>query len=88
MFVVLVLSDRMHFWLFFPSKGNEYMFDQKKQFTKVNQLCPVDAGLNLTMKVVNAKTIVQRGRIQGHFAECLVGGETGIIIFTTRNDQG
>ncbi|KAK6133713.1 hypothetical protein DH2020_032623 [Rehmannia glutinosa] len=63
------------------------MADQKKQFTKVNQLRPLDTGLNLTVKVVNAKTVVQRGRTQGRFAECLVGDETGIIIFSARNDQ-
>lgn len=64
------------------------MADQKKQFTKVNELRPLDTGLNLTVKVVNAKTVVQRGRTQGRFAECLVGDETGMIIFSARNDQG
>ncbi|KAI3467471.1 hypothetical protein Pfo_024134 [Paulownia fortunei] len=64
------------------------MADQiKKQFTKVNQLRPLDTGLNLTVKVINAKTVVQRGRTQGRFAECLVGDETGMIIFAARNDQ-
>lgn len=64
------------------------MADQKKQFIKVNQLRPLDSGLNLLVKVVNAKTVLQRGRTQGRFAECLVGDETGIIIFSARNDQG
>lgn len=65
------------------------MADQKKkQFTKVNQLRPLDTGLNLTVKVVNAKMIAPRGRAQGRLAESLVGDETGIIIFTARNDQG
>ncbi|CAI9761766.1 unnamed protein product [Fraxinus pennsylvanica] len=64
------------------------MADQKKkQFTKVNQLRPLDSGLNLTVKVVNAKMIAPRGRAQGRLAECLVGDDTGIIIFTARNDQ-
>ncbi|KAL3840988.1 hypothetical protein ACJIZ3_025579 [Penstemon smallii] len=63
------------------------MADQKQQFTKVNQLRPLDTGLNLTVKVINAKTVAQRGRMQGRFAECLVGDETGIIIFAARNDQ-
>ncbi|KAG8383150.1 hypothetical protein BUALT_Bualt05G0154700 [Buddleja alternifolia] len=63
------------------------MADQTKQLTKVNQLRPLDAGLNLTVKVVSAKTVVQKGRPQGRFAECLVGDETGMIIFTARNDQ-
>ncbi|GFQ06921.1 uncharacterized protein at4g28440 [Phtheirospermum japonicum] len=73
------------------------MANQKKQFSKVNQLRPLDSGLNLTVKVVNSKTVAQRGRTQtvaqrgrtqGRFAECLVGNETGIIIFSARNDQG
>lgn len=64
------------------------MADQKKQFSKVNQLRPLDTGLNLTVKVINAKTVAQRGRNQGRFSECLVGDETGIIIFSARNDQG
>lgn len=64
------------------------MADQKKQVTKINQLRPLDAGLNLTVKVVSAKMVAQRGRNQGRFSECLVGDETGIIIFSARNDQG
>ncbi|KAL3644532.1 hypothetical protein CASFOL_009712 [Castilleja foliolosa] len=63
------------------------MADQKKHFSKVNQLRPLDSGLNLTVKVVNSKTVAQRGRTQARFAECLVGDETGIIIFSARNDQ-
>ncbi|GFP95340.1 uncharacterized protein at4g28440 [Phtheirospermum japonicum] len=64
------------------------MADQKKQFSKVNQLQPLDSGLNLSLKVVNSKTVAQRGRTQGRFAECLVGDKTGIITFSSRNDQG
>lgn len=64
------------------------MADQKKQFTKVKQLRPLDTGLNLTVKVISAKMIAQRGRSQGRFSECLVGDESGIIIFSARNDQG
>lgn len=64
------------------------MADQKKQFTKVNQLRPLDAGLNLTVKVIDAKMVAQRGRNQARFSECLVGDETGIIIFSARNEQG
>ncbi|KAL3636317.1 hypothetical protein CASFOL_020864 [Castilleja foliolosa] len=63
------------------------MADQKKQFSKINELRPLDSGLNLTVKVVNSKIVAQRGRSQGRFAECLVGDETGIIIFSARNDQ-
>ncbi|KAL6566504.1 hypothetical protein OROGR_002119 [Orobanche gracilis] len=64
------------------------MADQKKEFTKINQLRPWNSsGLNLTVKVINAKTTQRGGRNQGRFAECLVGDETGIIIFSARNDQ-
>ena len=63
-------------------------------FTKVDQLCPGTSGHTLTVKVVNAKMVMQRGRSDGpqsrqmRIAECLVGDETGMIIYTARNDQG
>ena len=62
-------------------------------FTKVDQLCPGTSGHTLTVKVVNAKMVMQRGRSDGpqsrqmRIAACLVGDETGMIIFTARNDQ-
>ncbi|KAL3511297.1 hypothetical protein ACH5RR_030698 [Cinchona calisaya] len=63
----------------------------KKQpvFTKVELLRPMASGLNLTVKVVNSKMIVQRGAQARpmRLAECLVGDETGMIVFTARNDQ-
>ncbi|CAL5373471.1 unnamed protein product [Camellia sinensis] len=70
------------------------MEEQKKVFTKVEQLRPQAEGLNLTVKVVNSKMILPKGRANGNqarqmrLAECLVGDETGMIIFTARNDQG
>ncbi|XP_059649025.1 uncharacterized protein At4g28440-like isoform X2 [Cornus florida] len=72
------------------------MAEQKKKqpvFIKVDQLRPGAKGLNLTVKVVSSKAIMQRGRADGtqgrqmRLAECLVGDETGMIIFTARNDQ-
>ncbi|XP_004238666.1 uncharacterized protein At4g28440 [Solanum lycopersicum] len=68
------------------------MGEPKKQqpvFTKVDQLRPTATGLNLTVKVVNTKMVVPRGNQgrQMRLAECLVGDETGMIIFTARNDQ-
>ncbi|KAM3358800.1 hypothetical protein CQW23_25918 [Capsicum baccatum] len=58
---------------------------QKQQVgsKKVNELRPLDNGINITVKVISKKTIAQRNRL----AECLVGDDTGIIIFTARNDQ-
>ncbi|KAJ0431066.1 putative nucleic acid-binding protein [Helianthus annuus] len=72
------------------------MAEQLKQqpaFVKINQLRPGAFGLNLTVKVVSSKAIMTRGRngTQGRnmrLAECLVGDETGIVVFTARNDQG
>lgn len=61
--------------------------------TKIDQLRPGAVGIDLIVKVVNSKAIMLRGRNgnQGsnmRLAECLVGDESGIIIFTARNDQG
>lgn len=68
------------------------MAEQKKKqpvFIKVEQLRPATNGLNLTVKIVSSKIIMQRGQgRQMRLAECLVGDETGMVIFTARNDQG
>ncbi|KAL7001066.1 hypothetical protein U1Q18_002220 [Sarracenia purpurea var. burkii] len=74
------------------------MAEQKKKqpvFIEVEQLRPLVEGLNnLTVKVVSSKMIMPRGWGDGtqgrqmRLAECLVGDATGIIIFTTRNEQG
>ncbi|KAL1222808.1 hypothetical protein V5N11_022116 [Cardamine amara subsp. amara] len=67
---------------------------RKPVFTKVNELRPGTNGHSLNLKVVNTKMVMQRGgrpsgpqARQMRIAECLVGDETGIIIFTARNDQ-
>ncbi|AQK97958.1 Uncharacterized protein Zm00014a_027812 [Zea mays] len=66
---------------------------RQPSFTKVDQLRPGTHGHNLILKVVDSKMVVQRGREGGpqgrqmRIAECLVGDETGIIVFTARNDQ-
>lgn len=67
------------------------MAEEKKQpvFSKVSELRPGTYGLNLTVKVVSTKVVTQRGQgRQMRLVECLVGDETGMIIFTARNDQG
>lgn len=65
---------------------------RQPSFTKVDQLRPGTHGHNLLLKVVDSKMVLQRGGgPQGRhmrIAECLVGDETGIIVFTARNDQG
>ncbi|KAJ8494115.1 hypothetical protein OPV22_015836 [Ensete ventricosum] len=66
---------------------------RKPDFTKVNQLRPGTSGHTLTVKVVSSKTVLQKGRAAGsqvrqmRLAECLVGDETGMIVFTARNEQ-
>lgn len=67
---------------------------RKPVFTKVEQLRPGTSGHTLIGKVVSTKMVLQKGRADGpqvrqmRIAECLVGDETGMIIFTARNDQG
>ncbi|CAM8947231.1 unnamed protein product [Rhodiola kirilowii] len=65
---------------------------KKPVFTKVADLRPGASGLNVEVKVVNSKLVMQKGRPDGpqrqmRIAECLVGDETGMIVFTARNDQ-
>lgn len=66
---------------------------RKPVFTKVDQLRPGTSGHTLTVKVVDSKMVLQKGRPDGpqmrqmRIAECLVGDETGVIVFTARNDQ-
>ncbi|KAI5072580.1 hypothetical protein GOP47_0013071 [Adiantum capillus-veneris] len=66
---------------------------RKPVFVKVDQLQPGTAGHTLTVKVVSSKTVVQRARPivsntrNVRIAECVVGDETGTIIFTARNEQ-
>ncbi|KAM7468643.1 hypothetical protein LguiB_016205 [Lonicera macranthoides] len=72
------------------------MIEQKKRqpvFCKVEQLRLGGNGLNLTVKVVSSKMIMQGGRADGTqgrqicLVECLVGDETGMIIFTAKNNR-
>ncbi|XP_068638192.1 uncharacterized protein At4g28440-like [Aristolochia californica] len=66
---------------------------RKPVFTKVDQLRPGTSGHTLIVKVVSSKMVLQKGRPDGpqvrqmRIAECLVGDETGMIVFTARNDQ-
>ncbi|KAG9447808.1 hypothetical protein H6P81_013936 [Aristolochia fimbriata] len=62
-------------------------------FIKVDQLKPGTSGHTLTVKVMSSKTVLQKGRPSSanfrnaRIAECLVGDETGTIVFTARNEQ-
>lgn len=66
---------------------------RKPVFVKVDQLKPGTTGHTLTVKVVSAKTVLQKGRSASlnprptRIAECVIGDETGTIIFTARNEQ-
>ncbi|KAK8968030.1 hypothetical protein KSP40_PGU006590 [Platanthera guangdongensis] len=66
---------------------------RKPVFVKVDQLKPGTTGHTLVVKVVSSNTVLQKGRAasahlrQTKIAECLVGDETGAIIFTARNEQ-
>uniref|UniRef100_A0A6N2KRQ3 Single-stranded DNA binding protein Ssb-like OB fold domain-containing protein n=1 Tax=Salix viminalis TaxID=40686 RepID=A0A6N2KRQ3_SALVM len=67
---------------------------RKPVFTKVDQLKPGTGGHTLTVMVLNFNTVLQKDRrsVSKHIrptriAECLIGDETGTIIFTARNDQ-
>ncbi|GJS66999.1 nucleic acid-binding, OB-fold-like protein [Tanacetum coccineum] len=62
----------------------------KHVFTKVDNLRPGTSGHNLIVKVVGAKLVLQKSKPndrQMRIAECLVGDETGSILFTVRNNQ-
>ncbi|KAK8954271.1 hypothetical protein KSP39_PZI001767 [Platanthera zijinensis] len=66
---------------------------RKPVFVKADQLKPGTTGHTLVVKVVSSNTVLQKGRAasahlrQTKIAECLVGDETGAIIFTARNEQ-
>ncbi|KAH9289811.1 hypothetical protein KI387_033928, partial [Taxus chinensis] len=66
---------------------------RKPVFIKADQLRPGTNGHTLTLKVVSSNIVLQKGRPDGpqvrqmRIAECLVGDETGMIVFTARNEQ-
>ncbi|KAI8001845.1 Uncharacterized protein LOK49_LG09G01946 [Camellia lanceoleosa] len=71
---------------------------RKPVFVRVDQLKPGTNGHTLIVKVVTANTVLQkkgrnsqllsRGSVgQTRISECLVGDDTGSILFTARNDQ-
>lgn len=60
---------------------------EKTLVKKVTELRPLDTGLAITVKVVDTKVVVPRGR-QTRITESLVGDASGMIILVARNDQG
>eukprot|EP00803_Ostreobium_quekettii_P001513 evm.model.scf_274.10 EVM.evm.TU.scf_274.10 scf_274:71184-71888(-) len=67
------------------------MEKQQPVFAKVESLRPNTKGHNLVVKVAEANEVANRPRGSGGkpmpMAECLVGDETGCIIFTARGSQ-
>lgn len=75
---------------------------KKPVFVKTETLKPGTHGHNLAVKVVNSNPVKATGgasrggrsssslnpRVPARLAECLVGDETGCILFTARNEQG
>ncbi|KAK9907854.1 hypothetical protein M0R45_014755 [Rubus argutus] len=66
---------------------------RKPVFIKVGQLKPGTSGHTLVAKVISSNSVLQKGRSvsqhlrQTRISECLIGDETGTILFTARNDQ-
>ncbi|RZB63594.1 hypothetical protein D0Y65_040262 [Glycine soja] len=67
---------------------------RKPVFTKVDQLKPGTNGHTLVAKVLSSDTVVHKPRpSSAHnlkptvIAECLIGDDTGTIVFTARNEQ-
>ncbi|KAF8663728.1 hypothetical protein HU200_055050 [Digitaria exilis] len=70
---------------------------RKPVFVKVEQLKPGTTGHTLVAKVLSSNTVLQKGRPGAaaagpaarptKIAECLIGDETGCILFTARNEQ-
>ncbi|RWW22509.1 hypothetical protein GW17_00013287 [Ensete ventricosum] len=64
---------------------------RKPVFTKVDRLKPGTTGHTLTAKVLTSKTVLYKGTADPRpirISECLLGDETGTIVFTARNEQG
>ncbi|KAK1414329.1 hypothetical protein QVD17_30073 [Tagetes erecta] len=68
---------------------------RKPVFIKTGDLKPETTGLTLIVKVLTSEIVVNKGVAASsssnvrnvRIAECLVGDETGTILFTARNDQ-
>ncbi|XP_075505433.1 uncharacterized protein At4g28440-like [Primulina tabacum] len=70
---------------------------RKPVFVKVDSLKPGTTGHTIIVKVVNSTTVLNKKPRNANFrgpqnqntkiAECLIGDETGTILFTARNEQ-
>lgn len=74
-----------------PALGVKPTTLTKPQFIKCSELDPESKGINLILKVVEVKTILERKKLDGHpvtIGEALVGDSSASILLTWRNEQG
>ncbi|KVH96824.1 Nucleic acid-binding, OB-fold [Cynara cardunculus var. scolymus] len=83
-----------------PEQGGRGVVKRKPVFVKVGELKPGTNGHTLAVKVLSSTTVLDKksrnsssfssrpGAANTRIAECLIGDETGTILFTARNDQG
>ncbi|XP_076951518.1 uncharacterized protein At4g28440-like [Bidens hawaiensis] len=79
--------------------GGRSVVKRKPVFVKVGDLKPGTNGHTLSVKVLSSTTVLDKkprntasfssrpGAANTRIAECLIGDETGTILFTARNDQ-
>uniref|UniRef100_A0A0E0L6R1 Single-stranded DNA binding protein Ssb-like OB fold domain-containing protein n=1 Tax=Oryza punctata TaxID=4537 RepID=A0A0E0L6R1_ORYPU len=60
---------------------------RKPVFTTVERLRPQSHGHTLTARVLSARIILDNPPPRARLAECLVGDNTGTVLFTARNQQ-
>lgn len=75
------------------ASGSSHPSLRKPVFVKIGHLLPGTSGHTLVVKVASCNLVVQKAwsslnnvrRVR--IAECIVGDETGVIVFTARNEQ-
>lgn len=68
-----------------PEVEEEVLIEEPIYSCKVNELRPGSTGHTLTVKVINSNSISTVGALP--IAECLVGDDSGVILFTARGSQ-
>ncbi|CAH1448494.1 uncharacterized protein At4g28440 [Lactuca sativa] len=82
-----------------PEQVARVVTKRKPVFVKVGDLKPGTNGHTLAVKVLSATTVLDKksrytssytsrpGAAHTRISECLIGDETGTVLFTARNDQ-
>ncbi|KAI3710235.1 hypothetical protein L2E82_40011 [Cichorium intybus] len=82
-----------------PEQVGRGVVKRKPVFVKVGDLKPGTNGHTLAVKVLSATTVLDKksrytssytsrpGAAHTRISECLIGDETGTVLFTARNDQ-